>query len=178
MCLQLFETTLTLRVEKEMATYSSVLAWRIPTMEEPGRLESIVSQRVVHDWVTSLSLSLREFLNSPAWKSIRGHLSTLDWFKIEKRVHQGCMLSPYLFNLYAEYIMQNSGLDKSQAGVKMARRNINKLRYAHDNSNSRKCRETKKPFDEGKRGDWMSWLKSSTFKKLISWHLVPSFHSK
>ena len=56
----------------------------------------------------------------------------MDWFKIGKGVHQGCILSPRLFNLYAEYIMQNAGLDEGQAGIKIARRNINDLRYADD----------------------------------------------
>ena len=55
---------------------------------------------------------------------------TMDWFKIVKGVCQGCILSPCLFNLYAEYIMQNAGLNKSQAGIKTARRNISNLRYA------------------------------------------------
>ena len=53
-------------------------------------------------------------------------------FQIRKGVHQGCILSPCLFNLYAEYIMRNSGLDEAQAGIKIARRKINKLRYADD----------------------------------------------
>ena len=58
-----------------------------------------------------------------------GH-ETTDWFQIGKGVHQGCILSPYLFNLYAEYIMRNAGLEEAQAGIKIARRNINNLRYA------------------------------------------------
>ena len=53
-----------------------------------------------------------------------------DWFQIRKGVRQGCILSPCLFNLYAEYIMQNAGLDEAQAGIKIARRNNNNLRYA------------------------------------------------
>ena len=57
---------------------------------------------------------------------------TTNLFKIGKGVHQGCILSPCLFNLYAEYIMQNAGLDEAQAGIKIARRNINNLRYADD----------------------------------------------
>ena len=60
-----------------------------------------------------------------------GH-GTTDWFQIGKGVRQGCMLSPCLFNLYAEYIMQNARLDEQQARIKIPRRNINNLRYADD----------------------------------------------
>ena len=60
-----------------------------------------------------------------------GH-GTMDWFKIEKGVHQGCILSPCLFNFYADYIMRNAELDEAQAEIKIARRNINNLRYAED----------------------------------------------
>ena len=60
-----------------------------------------------------------------------GH-GTTDWFQIRKGVHQGCILSPCLFNFYAEYIMRNAGLEEAQAGIKIARRNINNLRYADD----------------------------------------------
>ena len=59
---------------------------------------------------------------------------TMDWFKIEKGVHPGCTLSPGLFHLYAEHIMQNARLDEAQAGIKIARRNINSLRYADDST--------------------------------------------
>ena len=60
-----------------------------------------------------------------------GH-GTTDWFQIGKGVRQGCILSPSLLNLHAEYIMRNAGLEEAQAGIKIARRNINHLRYAHD----------------------------------------------
>ena len=60
-----------------------------------------------------------------------GH-GTTDWFQISKGVHQNCILSPCLFNLYAEYIMRNAGLDEAQAGIKIAGKNINNLRYADD----------------------------------------------
>ena len=60
-----------------------------------------------------------------------GH-GTTDWFQIRKGGRQGCISSPYLFNLYAEYIMQNAGLDEAQAGIKISRRNINNLRHADD----------------------------------------------
>ena len=60
-----------------------------------------------------------------------GHRTT-DWFQIQKGVRQGCRLSPCLFNLYAEYIMRNAGLEEAQAGIKISGRNINNLRYADD----------------------------------------------
>ena len=60
-----------------------------------------------------------------------GH-GTTDWFQIGKGVYQGCILSPFLFNLYAEYIMRNPGLEEAQAGIKIARRNISNFRYADD----------------------------------------------
>ena len=62
--------------------------------------------------------------------TVRTQRGTTDSFQIGKGVHQGCILSPCLFNLYAEYIMQNARLDEAQAGIKIARRNINNLRYA------------------------------------------------
>ena len=64
--------------------------------------------------------------------TVRTGLGTTDWFQIRKRIHQGCILSPCLFNLYAEFIMWNATLDEAQAGLKIARRNISDLRYADD----------------------------------------------
>ena len=66
--------------------------------------------------------------------TVRNGHGTTDWFQIGKGVRQGCILSPCLFNFYAEYITQNAGLDETQAGIKIARRNTNSLRYADDNS--------------------------------------------
>uniref|UniRef100_A0AC11D214 Uncharacterized protein n=1 Tax=Ovis aries TaxID=9940 RepID=A0AC11D214_SHEEP len=71
-----------------------------------------------------------------------GH-GTKDWFQIGKEVHQGCILSPCLFNFYAEYIMKNAGLDEAQAGTKIARRNINNLRYADDTTLIAESKEVK-----------------------------------
>ena len=67
-------------------------------------------------------------------KKKRTVLGTTDWFQIGKGVRQGCILSPCLFNLYAEYIMRNAGLEEAQAGIKIARRNIKNLRYADDST--------------------------------------------
>ena len=89
-----------------------------------------------------------------------GH-GTMDWFKIGKVVCQGCILSPCLFNLYAEYIMWNSKLKESWSEIKIARRNINNHRYT--DSNGRKWR-TKEHLDEGERGEWKSWLETQHSK--------------
>ena len=89
-----------------------------------------------------------------------GH-GTTDWFKIGKGVHQGFILSPCLFNFYAEYIMWNAWLDKSQAGIKITRRSINSLRYVDDIT---LMAESKEPLDEDERGEWKSWLKTQHSK--------------
>ena len=81
-----------------------------------------------------------------------GH-GTTDWFQIRKRVRQGCILSPCLFNLYAEYIMRNAGLDEAQAGIKIARRNISNLRYVEDTTLMAESQEELKSFlMKGKEG--------------------------
>ena len=74
-----------------------------------------------------------------------GH-GTTDWFQIRKGVHQDCILSPCLSKLYAEYIMRNAGLDEAQAGIKIARRNINNLRYADDTTLVAESKEELKSF--------------------------------
>ena len=78
-----------------------------------------------------LTYLLRNLYAGQAATVSTGH-ETTDWFQIGKGVRQGCILSPCLFNFYAEYIMRNAGLEEAQAGIKIARRNINNLRYADD----------------------------------------------
>ena len=77
------------------------------------------------------------------------------WFQVGKGVLQGCILSPCLFNLYAEYIMWNAWLDEAQAGIKIAGRNINNLRYADDTA---LMAESKEELKSLLRGEWKSWL--------------------
>ena len=76
-----------------------------------------------------------------------------DWFQIRKGVHQGCILSPCLFNLYAEYIMKNAGLNEAQAGIKIVRRNINNLRYADDTTLMAESEEELKSLLMNERGE-------------------------
>ena len=75
--------------------------------------------------------------------TVRAGHGTTDWFQIGKGIRQGCILSPWLFNLYAEYIMRNAGLEEAQAGIKIARRNINNLRYADDTTLTAESEELK-----------------------------------
>ena len=75
--------------------------------------------------------------------TVRTGLGTIDWFQNRKEVRQGCRLSPCLFTLYAEYIIRNAGLDEAQAGIKIAGRNINNLRYADDTTHMAESKELK-----------------------------------
>ena len=93
---------------------------------------------------------------------------TMDWFNIGKGVHQGCILSPCLFDLYAEYIMRNARLDGSQVRIKISRRNINRFRYADDTILMAESeRGTKEPCDDDERGEWKRWLKTQHSKTKI-----------
>ena len=99
----------------------SLTVWVITTMENSLKMG-------IPDHLTCL---LRNLYTGQEATVRTGH-GTTDWFQIGKGVGQGCILSPCLFNLYAEYIMRNAGLEETQAGIKVARRNINNLRYADD----------------------------------------------
>ena len=93
-----------------------------------NKLQNILQERGIPDHLTCL---LRNLYAGQEATVRTGH-GTTDWFQIGKGVRQGCILSPCLFNFYAEYIMRNAGLDESQAGINIARRNINNLRYEDD----------------------------------------------
>ena len=168
-------------LEKEMATHSSILAWRIPWMEELGGLQSTGSQRVRHDWATSLSLSKPmtvwiincgkllerwEYQTSlpvfwETWMQVEKQ-QLEPWMeqpigsRLRKEYNKGCLLSPCLFNLYAEHIMRNAGLDELQD-----RREKHQQPQIHGwyHSNGRK-RRTEEPLDEGHGEEWKSWLKT------------------
>ena len=93
-----------------------------------NKLWKILKEMGVADHLTCLLRNL--YAGHKA--TVRTEHGTIDWFQIGKGVHQGCILSPCLFNFYAEYIMRTAGLEETQAGIKIARRNINNLRYADD----------------------------------------------
>ena len=105
-----------------------------------------------------------------------GH-GTMDWPQIRKGECQGCVMSPCLFNFYAEYIMQNVGLDEAQARIKIAGRNINNLRYADDTTLMAESEELKSLLMKVKVESEKGGLKLN-IQKMISWHLIPSLHGK
>ena len=100
-----------------------------------------------------------------------------DWFQIGKGVHQGCILLPCLFNLYAEYIMRNCELEEAPAGIKIAGRNINNLRYADDTTLMAESEELKSLLMKVKEESETVGLKLN-IQKTRSWHPVPSLHEK
>ena len=100
-----------------------------------NKLWKILKEMGIPDPLTCILGNLYESQEA----TVRTGHGTMDWFQIRKVVRQGCTLSPCLFNFYAEYIMQNARLDEAQAGIKIARRNINNLRYVDDTTlNGRK----------------------------------------
>ena len=105
-----------------------------------------------------------------------GH-GTTDCFQIGQGVHQGCILSPCLFNLHAEYIMRNAGLEETQAGIKIAGKNINNFRYVGDTMLIAESEELKSLLMKVKEESEKVGL-NSTLRKLRSWHLVSSLHGK
>ena len=122
---------------------------------DDNKLWKILKNMAIPDHLTCL---LRNMYTGQE-ATVRTRHGTTNWFQTRKGVHKGCILSPCLFNLYADYIMRNAGLDEAQAGNKIARRNINKLRYADDNILMAE-RRTKEPLDESKRREWKCWLKA------------------
>ena len=106
-----------------------------------------------------------------------GHGAT-DWFQIRKGVCQGCILSLCLFNFYAEYLIQNAGLDNSQTEIKIAGRKINNLRTADDTTLMAESEEELKSLLMKVKEESEKVGLNLTFRKLRSWHPVPSLHGK
>ena len=112
--------------------------------------------------------------------TVRTEHETTDCFQMGKGVRQGCILSPWLFNLYADYIMRNAGLEEAQAGIKIAGRNINNLRYADGTTLMAESEELKKLLMKVKEESKKVGLKLNIQKTKImaSWPPVPSLHGK
>ena len=115
-----------------------------PLTVDHSKLWKILQEMEIPDHLTCLLRNLYECQEA----TVRTGHGTTDWFQIGKGV-QCCILLPHLFNLYAEYIMRNAGLNEAQAGIKIAGRNINNLKYQY----GRKQRRTKECLDESERGE-------------------------
>ena len=120
-----------------------------------NKLWKILKEMGIPDHLTCL---LRNLYAGQEARVRTGH-GTTDWFQIRKGVHQGYILSPCFFNLYAEYIMRNAGLDAAQAGIKIARRNINNLRYADETSLMAESEEELKRLLMKVKEERKGWLK-------------------
>ena len=143
-----------------------------------SKLWKILKEMGIPDHLTCLLRNL--YADQEAADRI-GHGTTV-WFQIGKGVPQGCVLPPWLFNFYAEYIMRNAGLDETQAEIKIAGRNINNLRCADDTTLMAESEEELKSLlmkvkeESGKVSLKLNIQK--TKRKLRSWHLVLSLHDK
>ena len=102
-------------------------------------VQKILKEMGIPDYLTCLLRNL--YADQEA--TVRTGHGTTDWFQTGKGVHQSCILSPCLFNLYAEYIMRNAGLDEAQAGIKTAGRNVSNFRYADDTTLTAESEEIK-----------------------------------
>ena len=142
-----------------------------------NKLWKILKEMGIPDHLTCL---LRNFYAGQEATARTGH-GTADWFQIGKGVRQGCMMSPCLFNLHAEYTMRNAGLDEVQAGIKIAGKNINNLRYADDTTLMGESEEELKSLlmnvrEESKKvGVKLNIQKTKIMASgpIISWQIIP-----
>ena len=123
-------------------------------------------------------ISLLRNLYAGQEATVRPGHGTTDWFQIGKGVHQGCILSPCLFNLYAEYTMKSAGLKEAEAGIKISGRNINNHRYADDTTLMAESDEELKSLLMKVKEESENVGLKLNIRKTRSWHLVPSLHGK
>ena len=139
-----------------------------------NKLQKIIQEMGITDHLTCLLRNL--YAGQEATVRI-GH-GIANCFQIGKGVHQGCILSPCLFNSYAEYIMQKAGLDEAQAGIKIAGRNINNLRYADNTTLTAESEEELKSLLMKVKEESKKVSLKLNIQKTKSWHPVPSLHGK
>ena len=136
-----------------------------------NKLWKLLKEMVIPDHLTCLLRNLCAGQEA----TFRTRHGTLDLLQIGKGVHQGCILSPCLFNIYAEHIMRNARLDEAQAGIKIAKRNINSFRYVDDITFTVESEEwLKSLLDQGERREWKSWFKTQHSKNKA--HGIRSHH--
>ena len=168
----MFKLVLEKAEEPEIKLPTFIGSWRKQgNSEKPSTSSPLTTLKPLTVWITTnrkilnemgvpdhLTCLPRNLYTSQEGKVRTGH-GTTDWFKTGKGVSQGCILSPCLFNLNAEYIMWNARMEESQDGIKIAWRNINNLRYADDTTLMVESKE-QELLDEGERREWKRWLKT------------------
>ena len=138
----------------------------------------ILKEMGIRDHLTCLLRKPMRNLYAGEEATVRTGHETTDWFQIGQGVCQGYILSPCLFNLYAEYIMRNAGLEETQAGIKIARRDINNLRYAEDTTLMAESEEELKSLLMKVKVESEKVGLKLNIQKTRSWHLVPSLHGR
>ena len=139
-----------------------------------NKLWKIVKEMGIPDHLTCLLKNLCAGQEA----TVRTGHGTTDWFQIGKGVCQGCILLPWLFNFYAEYILRNTGLEEAQDGIKIIGRNINNLRYANDTTLLAESEEELNNLLMKVKEESEKVGLKLNIQKLRSWHLVPSLHGK
>ena len=139
-----------------------------------NKLWKNLKEKGIPDYLTCL---LRNLYAGQEATVRTGH-GTRDWFQIGKRVRQGCILSPCLFNFYAEYIMRNAELHEAQGGMKIAWRNINNVRYADDTTLMTESEEELNSLLMKVKEESEKVGLKLNIQKTRSWHLIPSLHGK
>ena len=164
---------------------NSMTFWEHPSSGDSKKITGCQSLRRRDDWVEHRGFFWKRWEYQTTWPAsweicmqVRTGHGPTDWFQIGKGVCQGCILSPGLFNLHEEYIMWNVSLHASQAGIKIAGRNTNNLRYADDTTLMTEGKEELKHLLMKVREESEKALKTQLSKKWRSWHLVLSRHGK
>ena len=161
--------------KQESSRKTSISAfWLCQSTVDHSKLWRILKEIGIPDHLTC-------FLRNPyagQEATVRTGRGTTDWFQIGKGICQGCILSPCLFSLYAEYLMRKAGLEEAQAGIKTAGRNINNLRYADDTTLMAESEEEQKSLLMKVKEESEKVSLKSNIQKRRSWHLVPSLHGK
>ena len=177
----MFQLVLEKAEEPEIKLPTSAGSWKKQESSRKTSISALLSMpKLLTMWITVNWKILKEMgipdyltcllrnLYAGQEATVRTGHGTTDWFQIGKGVRQGCILSPCLFNFYVEYIMRNTGLDEAQAGIKIAGRNINNLRYADDTTLMAESEKELKSLLMKMKGEWKSWLKAQQFRKLRS----------
>ena len=177
--------------EPEIKLPTSAGSWKKPESSRKTSTSALLTiPKPLTVWITANWKILKEMgipdhltcllrnLYADQEATVRTRHGTTDWFQIGKGVRQGCIMSLCLFNFYSEYIMRNAGLEETQAGIKIAGRNIKNLRYADDTTLMAESEEELNSLLRKVREESEKVGLKLNIQELRPWHLVPSLHGK